>query len=473
MRNMLGPPGEMTGLDRMSWPNGTIDGNAFISVHRTVEVALKRVSYWGDTVGTQQQTTDAVDIPAHTDVAIVGAGLTGLSAALALARHGAEVAVLEAHHAGWGASSRNGGMVLSGMKRGPSELVSRFGLEEARRLDAVSIHAIDFVERLVREESIACDFTRSGHLALASKPAHYEHFKRDAAIANERFGRVVRLLSREKLGAEIGAESYFGAIVDDASAGVNPAKLVLGLARSARRAGVTLCEQAPVEHIHHVARGNHSRFSVRTPRRDVLASHVIVATGAYTGRESPWLRRRIIPIGSYIIATEPLPETVAREISPRYRMMYDSKHFLHYFRLTPDRRMLFGGRASFVPESERAISESAEILRRDMIALFPQLRDVTIEYAWGGTIDFTADMLPHAGAIDGVHYAAGYAGHGVALAIYLGAQLAAMIAGDTKDAGEDNPLLCRTFPAPALGAHRVPGALASVGAWYRFLDMVS
>jgi glycine/D-amino acid oxidase-like deaminating enzyme len=197
----------------------------------------------------------------------------------------------------------------------------------------------------------------------------------------------------------------------------------------------------------------------------------VVATGAYTGVESPWLQRRIVPIGSYIIATAPLSEGLARAISPRNRMMYDSKRFLHYFRLTPDRRMLFGGRASFVPESERAIAESAEILRRDMNALFPQMQDVAVDYAWGGTIDFTADMLPHAGVIDGIHYAAGFAGHGVALATYLGAKLAAMIAGNAK---ADNPFMRRRFISPPLGAHRiVRGLVPAVGAWYRFLDAVS
>ena len=404
-------------------------------------------------------------------MAIIGAGLTGLSAALALAKRGARVAVLEARDAGWGASSRNGGMVLSGLKLAPHELVARFGLDEARRLDAVSIAAIDLVERLVREERIDCDFVRCGHLALASKPSHYEELAREAALVTQQFGRSVRPISREKLHEEIGSNVFFGALVDEASASVNPEKLVRGLAQAAQRAGATIHERTPVTHVKRVSDGGAPRFNIATDRGDVRARDVIVATGAYTGLESPWLRRRIIPIGSYIIATEPLTGARALEISPRARMMYDSKRFLHYFRLTPDRRMLFGGRASFVPESERAISQSAQILRRDMIALFPQLRDTQVEFAWGGTVDFTSDMLPHVAVDGGIHYAAGYAGHGVAMATYLGWKIADKIAGDATD---EDPLMRLPFPGPPLGVHRViPGLVPAVGAWYRLLDMVS
>jgi glycine/D-amino acid oxidase-like deaminating enzyme len=428
---------------------------------------MKRLSYWSETLATNDGSIPA--LPEATDVAIVGAGFTGLSAALALAKSGARVVVLETHSVGWGASSRNGGMVLTGLKHGPHELVAQFGVDEARRLDAASIDAIGFVERLTREERIDCDFARCGHLALASKPAHYAQFERDATLVSEKFGRTLRLVAKKDLGTEIGSSAYYGALIDDASAAVNPAKLVYGLARAARGAGATICEHAPVHRIER--RGAASPpFSVMTERGSVSAREVIVATGAYTGSESPWLLKRIVPIGSYIIATEPLSETLAYEIGPRNRMMYDSKRFLHYFRLTSDRRLLFGGRASFVPESDQAIAESAEILQRDMVSVFPQLVDVAIDYAWGGSIDFTADMMPHAGVFDGIHYAVGYAGHGVALAAYLGAQVASAIAGEVKT---ENPFMRQSFPAPPLGAHRIPGAVPAVGAWYRFLDMVS
>ena len=426
-------------------------------------------SYWLDTLDSAPDVHSG-DLPARCDAAVIGGGLTGLSAALALSKRGTHVVLLEAHEVGWGASSRNGGMVLSGLKLGPHELIARYGTSEARALDAASIQAIDFVERIIREEEIACDFARCGHLALASKAAHYEQFKRDAALIAHAFGRPVRLVARDQLAEEIRSTAYHGAMVDDASAAVNPAKLVSGLARAAGRAGAALCERTAVFGVRRRTDNASSGFSVVTERGTLNAGAVIVATGAYTGAETPWLRRRIVPIGSYIIATEPLSDSVAHAISPRGRMMFDSKHYLHYFRLTTDRRLLFGGRASFVPESERAVVESAQILGRDMVELLPQLRDVKVEYAWGGTIDFTCDMLPHAGVADGVHYAAGYAGHGVALATYLGAQLAATLAGNAVD----NPFMRHAFSAPPLGAQRiVPGLVGAVGAWYRFLDAVS
>lgn len=442
---------------------------------------MKQYPFWRDTIGpggapdsapggAAPRASPLDDAEKKADVAIVGAGFTGLSAARELAKHGARVVVVDAHRAGWGASSRNGGMLLTGLKLGPHELVSRFGLERARALDAASLAAIDHVERITKEEAIECEFSRCGHLALASKPAHQAQFARDADLINSRFGRAVRLIQRQDLGAEIDSSEYFGALLDEASAGANPAKLVQGLARAATRAGAAIVEHAPVRHI---ARRKYDsrRFMLRTDRGTIEAERIVVASGAYTGPESAWLQRRVVPIGSYVIATEPLPEPVAAKLAPHNRMMFDSKHFLHYFRLTSDRRMLFGGRASFVPESDRATAESAAVLRRDMAAIFPQLKDARIDYAWGGTIDFTSDMLPHAGEIDGIHYAVGYAGHGVALATLLGAQIGARIAGG---ANVDSPFMDIAFPLPALGAHRMfPGLVSAAGAWYRFLDLVS
>jgi glycine/D-amino acid oxidase-like deaminating enzyme len=200
------------------------------------------------------------------------------------------------------------------------------------------------------------------------------------------------------------------------------------------------------------------------------AGEVLVATSGYTGAVTPALRRRLLPVGSYIIATEPLSEPLARELSPTGRMMYDSRHFLHYFRLTPDRRLLIGGRARFVPETERTVRESAEVLRRGMLAIYPQLREVRVEYAWGGTLDFAFDTMPHAGCIDGYHYALGYAGHGVALATYLGTKLGAAI-GTSEPSG--NPFARLPFRGAPLGLHVGKNwVLPLVAGWYKVLDWV-
>ncbi|HTQ87610.1 MAG TPA: FAD-binding oxidoreductase, partial [Candidatus Solibacter sp.] len=201
----------------------------------------------------------------------------------------------------------------------------------------------------------------------------------------------------------------------------------------------------------------------------VWAREVFVATSGYTGAATPELRRRVVPIGSYIIATEPLPAGLAAELVPRGRMIFDSKYFLHYFRLTPDGRMLFGGRAAFFPETERTIRRSAEILRRDMVRVYPQLAQSPVEYAWGGTLDFTFDMLPHAGTLDGLHFALGYAGHGVAMATYLGTKMAAAIAGENPAL----PFALVPFPGAPLGLYNGrPWFLPLASAWYRLLDFV-
>jgi glycine/D-amino acid oxidase-like deaminating enzyme len=405
-------------------------------------------------------------LPAHADVLVIGAGFTGLAAARALARRGARVVVLEAQTVGWGASSRNGGMVLTGLKLEAEQLAARYGLAAARRMFAASLAAIDCVEQIVAAERIECDFRRTGHLVLACKPAHYRAFVREAELLARDFGHTTRAVPPSELPAEIGSDAYHGGLVDELSAGINPARYVAGLAHAAVGAGAQVYEHTPAVRL---ARQG-ADWRVSTPRGELRAGAVLVASGAYTGGFAPKLRRRIVPLGSYIIATEPLPEALAREVSPRGRMIYDSKRLLYYFRLTPDRRMLFGGRARFFPESPRMVRESAEVLRRGMLQIYPQLRGAKVEYAWGGTLDVAFDLMPHAGQVEGLHYAIGYAGHGVALASYLGSQLGAALAGDPFE----NPFESMSFPGAPLGLYDGrPWFLPLVGAWYKTLDWVA
>jgi glycine/D-amino acid oxidase-like deaminating enzyme len=405
-------------------------------------------------------------LPDRVDVAVIGAGYTGLAAARALARRGASVAVLEARTVGWGASSRNGGMVLTGLKLEAAQLAAKYRLPAARRMFAAALAAIDCVEQLVAEEQIDCDFKRSGHLLLACKPAHFRAMLHEAALLKRDFGHATRPLAPAELRGEIGSGVYHGGLLDEASAGLNPARFVAGLARAAQRAGAQLFEHTRVERIARRRAG----WRVLTARGELRAEAVVAATGAYTGRAIPALGRRIVPLGSYIIATEPLEASLAREISPNDRMMFDSKRLLYYFRITPERRMLFGGRARFFPETPQMVRESAAILRRGMTQVFPQLRDARVEYAWGGTLDVPFDMMPHAGQIGGLHYALGYAGHGVAMATYLGSQLGARLAGDASGGPFDG----LAFPGAPLGLYDGrPWFLPLAGAWYRVLDWVS
>ncbi len=408
-------------------------------------------------------------LPERVDVAVVGAGFTGLSAALSLARSNASVAVLESRSIGWGASSRNGGMVLTGLKLGAETLAARYGTEVARRLYAASLASIDCVERIVREEKIDCDFERCGHLEVASKPSHFDDYARQAELIEREFGHGLRVVPASELDGEIGAGIYFGGMVDDTSAGLNPARYVAGLALAARAAGARVHTDCRVESIRRVAKEGRPGFEIVTSRGSLFAREVLAATGAYTSAVTPALWRKIILIGSYIIATEPLPRGLAAELIPRRRMIYDSKHFLHYFRLTPDNRMLFGGRAAFFPETRDTVRRSAKILQRDMAKVYPQLRDRKIEYAWGGTLDFCFDTMPHAGQIDGIYFSAGYAGHGVAMATLLGDAIARQILG----AGP-NPFADLPVPRAPLGLYDGrPWFLPFAGAYYKVLDWIS
>ncbi len=432
-------------------------------------MGIKEKNYWLDTVSIPPGDSSR-SLPDSADVAVVGAGFTGLSAARALARRGIHVVVLEAETFGWGASSRNGGMVLTGMKLPVPAMIKRYGRELVRRMYAASLASIDCVEQIVREEKIDCDFSRCGHLEVACKPAHFDGFAKSAAIIQREFNHTLRIVPKNELRNEIGSDIYYGGMVDEASAGVNPARYVAGLAAAAQRAGAVLYDRTRVEGLEQQKSNAGRKFRVKTSKGNFTAREVVLATGAYTAGATPALRKKIIPIGSYIIATEVLPEDLAREISPKNRMIYDSKHFLHYYRLTPDRRMLFGGRAAFFPESENTVRRSAELLRRGMIEVYPQLRSAKVECVWGGTLDFAFDVMPHAGKLGGMHYAVGYAGHGVAAATHFGAKIAGVICGEPGDNPFDG-IPFRNAPIGLRSGHS--WALPLAGAYYKLLDWIS
>ncbi len=431
-------------------------------------MALQEQNYWLTTAAFPE--TEARPLPDRVDVAVIGAGFTGLSAARTLAQRGAKVAVLETETIGWGASSRNGGMVLTGMKLGVNQLISMYGRDLTRRMYAASLATIDCVEQIVREEVIDCDFSRCGHLEVACKQKHFDDYARQAEVIAREFNHQLHVVRKNELSAEIGSSIYYGGMVDEVSAGLNPARYVAGLGRAAIKAGAEIFEHTRVESIVRESRAAQSGWKITTSQGQLWAREVFVATSGYTGKATPALQKKLIPIGSFIITTEILPEKLAQELSPRNRMIYDSKNYLYYYRLTPDRRMLFGGRAAFFPETDQTIRRSAEILRRGMIDVYPQLRDAKIEYVWGGTLDFAFDIMPHAGQLDGMYYAVGYAGHGVAMATYQGQKMAELIAGDKPE----NPFVGIPFPGAPLGLYNgKPWFLPFAGIWYKFLDWVS
>ncbi|HZQ24780.1 MAG TPA: FAD-binding oxidoreductase [Terriglobales bacterium] len=432
-------------------------------------MAPREHNFWLTTVEIPKP-DPAQSLPERVEVAVIGAGFTGLSAARTLAKRGAQVAVLEAQTLGWGASSRNGGMVLTGLKLGVNKLISMYGRERVQQMYAASLESIHCVERIVQQDAINCDFARSGHLEVACKQKHFDDYARQAEVIQREFNHQLRVVPRNQLRNEIGSDIYHGGMVDEVSAGLNPARYVAGLGGAAMRAGAALLENTRVTRLQRATNNGNSGWRVSTSRGELWARDVFVGTSGYTSAVTPALQKRIIPIGSYILATQILPESLAHELSPRKRMIYDSKNYLYYYRLTPDRRMLFGGRAAFFPETETTVRESAEILRRGMIDVYPQLRDVEVEFVWGGTLDFAFDIMPHAGQIDGMYYALGYAGHGVAMATYQGEKMAEWIAGGRPE----NPFVGIPFRGAPLGLYNgKPWFLPLAGAWYRFLDWIS
>src|SRR6266436_3570319 len=405
-------------------------------------------NYWLTTVSIPPG-DPARPLPESVDVAVVGAGFTGLSAARALAKRGVRVAVLEAETFGWGASSRNGGMVLTGLKLPAPTLIRRYGIEIVRKMYAASLETIDCVGQIVNEEKIDCNFARCGHLEVACKQAHFDGYEETAALTRREFHHELRIIPKNELRAEIGSDIYFGGMVDETSAGLNPARYVAGLALAVQRGGACLFDHTRVTSVNREKNNGAGKFRVQTSRGPITAREVVLASGAYTTEATPALQKKIIPIGSYIIATEVLPSDLACELSPR-------------------NRMLFGGRAAFFPETENTVRQSAEILRRGMIKVYPQLRDTKVEFVWGGTLDFTLDVMPHAGKLDGMYFAAGFAGHGVAAATWFGAKLAGLICGDPNDIPFDGI----KFSAAPLGLRSGnTWALPLAGAWYRILDL--
>ncbi len=439
----------------------------------SVPMPLQEHNYWLTTA--EFPTATAGNLPEIVDIAVIGAGYTGLSAARTLARRGAKVAVLESETIGWGASSRNGGMVLTGMKLGVNQLISMYGRELTQRMYAASLASMDCVEQIVQEDKIACDFSRCGHLEVACKQKHFDDYARQAEVIASEFNHTLRVMQKHELSSEIGSTIYYGGMVDEVSAGCNPAQYVAGLARAAMKAGAEIFERARVQTILRDSRQGELGWKLATSRGPLWAHEVFVGTSGYTGPATPALQKKIIPIGSFIITTEVLPEKLAHELSPHNRMIYDSKNYLYYYRLTPDRRMLFGGRAAFFPETGQTVRRSAEILRRGMIEVYPQLSDAKIDYVWGGTLDFAFDIMPHAGQLDGMYYAVGYAGHGVAMATYQGQKIAELMAADrTGEDKPENPFVGIPFPGAPLGLYNGnPWFLPLAGAWYKFLDWVS
>lgn len=398
------------------------------------------------------------------DVAVIGGGFTGLSAALALREQNASVAVLEAGEVIGQASGRNGGQCNNGTHQDYGSLVASLGRDRAQAYYRAHVDAVDFVERTIADAGIDCDFRRCGRLKLAAKPDHFAKIEKAYALLKAEVDPNVELIPPDRIASEVGSDAFFGGLLQTTSAQLHPGRFGVGLANAAAARGAKIYEHTPVTGLSRVPDG----WVVQSGTSAVRARQVLVATGgAPVQAPFRWFRRRLVSVGSFIIATEPLDSTLVERLFPHRRNYVTSRVIGNFFRLTADDRLIFGGRARFAVSNADSDVKSGTILIEAMRRMFPELADVGIHHVWGGMVDLTADRLPRAGEHDGLFYAMGYSGHGVQMSVYMGRKMVDYMGGDTSA----NPWHDLAWPAVP-GLHGKPWFLPAVGAWYKLQDIL-
>lgn len=413
---------------------------------------LRNSSYWLD--GLPELPECPSDPPGTADVLIVGAGYTGLNAAIETARAGLKTLVLEAGAPGFGCSTRNGGQIGHGIKPSLAALTQRYGAERGRAIRMEGMNAMRFIGARIEAEGIDCDYAKCGLYYAAHTPQHYEALSGLIEVREDGEGANGHLVPRAEQRRELGSDAYYGGAVFGDNAGLHPAKYLCGLLKVALKAGVTVTGDCRVRQVERAGSG----FRAETAKGRVEADNVIVATNGYTTDISGWLRRRFMPINSNIIATEPLPRDLIDRLFPTDRMICDTRKIIYYYRTSPDRtRVLFGGR---VAPREIGAEASAARLRREMGRLFPELSGVGLTHSWSGTVSYTFDELPHIGSHDGMYYAMGYCGSGVAMSSYLGAKIGRQVAGLADSATAFDGLSHPTRPLYTGRPWFLPAAIA-------------
>ena len=420
----------------------------------------KETSFWLE--GLPEFNSISKKLPKRVDVAIVGSGYTGLNAALQTIKGGRSTTVFEAGEPGQGCSTKNGGQISTSIKPSLEKLSAKFGAQKGLAIRQEGENALKWIEDLIKSEKIDCSFSRVGRYHAAHTQKHYELIARDAEKINRSEGIEAYTVSKNEQLTELGSDVYHGGVIFPQHASVDPGKYHRGLLQKVIEAGVDVIGQCSVLDIEKKSDG----FVIKTQKGKVKARDVVIATNGYTTNLLPWLQKRVIPIGSYIIATEELDPVMVKELFPTNRIVSDTCKVIYYYRTSPDRkRILFGGRVS-ATETNPLISGPK--LLKDMFRIFPQLKGTKISHSWTGTVAYTFDEMAHTGQYNGIYYSMGYCGSGVSMASYLGMRLGQKVLGiqEGKTAFDDLP-----FPTRPLYYGR-PWFLPAVVSWYRMQDRI-
>jgi len=396
------------------------------------------------------------------DVVVLGGGLAGCSAALHLAKRGYRVALLEAQVVGYGASGRSGGQTIFGLAASQKTLIAEVGRDDARHLFDLSVEALDLTQSLIREYAIDCDY-RANHVHVAVRPRHVQELDDWARELHEDYGyRSVKLLDRGELQEHVRSERYLGGLLDSRSGHLHPLKFTRGVARAAEAAGAAIFENSRV-----LRYEGGPQVVVHTAHGTVRCAHLVLCGNAYIGAVAPPLARRILGVGTYIIATEPLGEERARALLPSDAAIADINWILDYFRRSADHRLLFGGRVSYSALQPPRLAES---MRKRMLRIFPALAGVKVEYSWGGYLDITRNRAPNFGRLaPNVFYLQGFSGHGMSLTGLAGKLVAEALAGTAERFDVFARIPHRDFPGGPL--LRRPSLIAAM-MYYRLRDLL-
>ena len=391
----------------------------------------KNLPYWWEDA--PRPHIEPISLPESVDVAVVGSGYTGLNVAIQTARGGHSTLVLDAEDAGWGCSSRNGGQISTSFKPGFSDLSKKYGADKAFQILREGHNALEWIGEFIEAEKIACDFARCGRFYAAHNAKQFEIMLRKYREQPKGLEIDHHIVTRDQQRDEIDSDFYHGGVVFSRHASLQPAKYHLGLLSIAREAGAGIATKTRVENIER----DKAAFIVHTSRGKVRARDVVIATSGYTGALTPWHQKRIIPIGSYVIATEEIDTALMARLLPKNRVYTDTRKLVVYYRASPDRkRVVFGGRVSL---SETDPSISGPRLHEEMVRILPALKNTRISHSWMGFVGYTFDSMPHIGQHNGLWYAMGYCGSGVSLASYFGMRLGQKIIGDVDgECGLDN-----------------------------------